>query len=272
MSLRIRVLLLRTCLAVQCAASAIAFQLDSDPGQIKILFEQLVQRRLQLPDSERLFYAALLEESLLASGIDATPSQYFLLVDRNPNIQSAMIYWRSHQGGLHCIGATQVSTGKPGTFEHFSTPVGVFAHTRSNPDYRSEGTKNENGIRGYGIKGMRVFDFGWQLAQKGWGNRAIQLMRLQMHTTDPALLEARLGTRQSKGCIRIPSTMNQFLDHYAILDSDYEKGLQQGKSYWVLSPTRQPTPWSGTYLVVVDSLRPDRPQWAKSPALKKPPK
>jgi hypothetical protein len=36
----------------------------------------------------------------------------------------------------------------------------VFEHTLDNPDFRAEGTVNEFGIRGYGTKGMRIFDFG----------------------------------------------------------------------------------------------------------------
>lgn len=248
-----------------CAISVLALEPHSDQEKLVSRFNQDVDRRLALPDSEKLFYAALLEEALIASGISASRSQYFLLVDRNPNLQFAMILWRSHEGSLHCIGATQVSTGKPGSFEHFATPVGVFAHTTANPDYRAEGTKNENGIRGYGLKGMRVYDFGWQVAKKGWGNRALSHMRLQVHATDPDRLESRLGTRQSLGCIRIPATLNTFLDRYAILDFEY------GETNWVLSPSRQPTPWSGTYLVVVDSLRSARPSWASLPVPKSSP-
>jgi hypothetical protein len=45
----------------------------------------------------------------------------------------------------------------------------VFAYSLDNPDYRSKGTYNKNHIRGYGLRGLRVFDFGWQFAQRGWG-------------------------------------------------------------------------------------------------------
>jgi hypothetical protein len=34
---------------------------------------------------------------------------------------------------------------------------------------RTEGTYNENPIRGYGVRGMRAFDFGWVPAKRGWG-------------------------------------------------------------------------------------------------------
>ena len=42
-------------------------------------------------------------------------------------------------------------------------------HSLANMDFRAEGTFNDNGIRGYGRKGMRVFDFGWVVSERGWG-------------------------------------------------------------------------------------------------------
>ena len=50
-------------------------------------------------------------------------------------------------------------------------------------------------------------------------------MRLQVHTTDARYLEPRLGTVQSKGCIRIPATLNKLLDHYGILDAGYQRAM-----------------------------------------------
>ncbi len=67
-----------------------------------------------------------------------------------------------------------------------------------------------------------MFDFGWQMAEKGWGKGGEGVNRLQMHATDPDLLEKRLGIPQSKGCIRIPTTLNIFLDQHAILEGDYD--------------------------------------------------
>lgn len=88
-------------------------------------------------------------------------------------------------------------------------------------------------------------------------------MRLQMHATDARFLEPRLGTRQSKGCIRIPATLNRFIDHYGILDADYEAALAAGHHFWVLPADREPTPWSGRYLVVTETPRATRPDWAR---------
>lgn len=87
-------------------------------------------------------------------------------------------------------------------------------------------------------------------------------MRL-LHATDPDQLERYLGTPHPKGCIRIPATLNSFLDRHALLDADYEQALANGSRLRVLQP-RRPPPWSGRYLVIVDSDRQKRP--ARSPA------
>jgi hypothetical protein len=115
---------------------------------------------------------------------------------------------------------------------------------------------------------MRIYDFGWLNAPKGWGNGKLSVMRFQLHSTDPEILEPRLGSVQSKGCIRIPAAMNTFIDHYGILDANYERAMAGGKRFWVLTPNREPTPWSGHYLVVVDTKRKERPVWSPSPILK----
>jgi hypothetical protein len=107
-----------------------------------------------------------------------------------------MVFWLSPGGAFCFIGASPASTGKPGSFDHFKTPTGVFEHTPANLDFRAEGTRSEFGIRGYGRKGMRVFDFGRQTATKGRGRRDEGIMRLRMHATDPDLLENRQGTNR----------------------------------------------------------------------------
>jgi hypothetical protein len=218
-----------------------------------------VRPRLTVPDAEQNTWALLL--STLLADKDLAP-QYVVLVDRNPFIQAVTIYWMAPDRTFHFIGASPASTGKPGSFDHFNTPTGVFEHTVANPDFRAEGTRNENGILGYGRRGMRVYDFGWQQAERGWGFAGKATMRLQMHATDPERLEIRLGTIQSKGCVRIPATLNTFIDRHAILDADYEQAMARGQTFWVLSQTREPTPWSGRYLVIVDTERTSRPPWS----------
>ncbi len=226
------------------------------------LFERLVARRLSVPPDDAADYARRLDEMLAQSGVALMRPQFLLLVDRNPSVQAALLFWRSELGHWHLIGAAPATTGGGRGFEHFVTPVGVFAHATDNPDFRAEGTRNELGLRGYGVAGMRVFDFGWVPAERGWDRGRWSPMRLQVHATDPARLEPRLGRAGSKGCIRIAADLNHLLDHYGLLDADYEAQQAQGRAFWVLAPDRRPTPWSGRYLVVVDSARSGRPAWA----------
>jgi hypothetical protein len=246
---------------------ALAAGAADDGTRLAGSYDAEVDRHLNLPDAEQRYYADLLAKQL-ALTVDSARAQYVLLVDRNVFVQAAMIYWRSPEGGLHFIGASPVATGKPGQFDHFETPLGVFDHTIENLDFRAEGTKNENGIRGYGRKGKRVYDFGWQKSIRGWGRGGEGTMRLQVHATDPDLLEPQLGRARSKGCIRIPASLNTFIDHYGILDADYDEAIGAGKTFWVLLPTREPTPWSGRYLVIVDTKRPSRPTWCPGPRAK----
>lgn len=63
-------------------------------------------------------------------------------------------------------------------------------------------------------------------------------MRLQMHATDPDLLERRLGSAQSKGCIRIPASLNRLIDCYGVLDAEYKR-----VRYTPQATTRTTTSW-----------------------------
>jgi hypothetical protein len=231
------------------------------------LYREHVDMRLELPVAEAGRYEQLAQAALVQAGVSLGDPQYLVVVDRDPNVQAFLLFWRSERGDLQWIGASPVSTGRPGEFEHFETPLGVFAHTIANPDFRSEGTRNSLGIRGYGAKGMRVFDFGWQRSRKGWGDRAMSEMRLQMHATDPDLLERRLGSVQSKGCIRIPASLNRLLDLYGVLDAEYEQAVRDGRALWVLDAQRKPVANPGRYLIVVESGRADRPDWSPAPYL-----
>jgi hypothetical protein len=228
-------------------------------------FAKSVDRRLDVPEEVQQRYAELLTDSLSKANLRDSKSQFVLLVDRSPSVQAVMIFWLSDTGNPFFIGASPTSTGKPGRFEYFETPLGVFDHSLENPDFRAEGTLNENGILGYGRKGMRIYDFGWVRQAKGWGNGGDSFMRLQLHATDPSQLEWKLGTPQSKGCIRVPATFNTFLDHYGIIDADYERRMAEGKKLWVMNPDREPTSWSGRYLVIVDSNQKERPSWSPVP-------
>lgn len=248
------------------AAGEAATADETSNADMTIAFAREVDRKLDIPAEEQIGYAERLQEAFSLAGLADLAPQYVVMVDRSPAVQAAFIYWRSPHGNWHFIGASPVSTGRPGAYEHFLTPLGVFEHSLSNMDFRAEGTRNQLGIRGYGIAGMRVFDFGWVIAERGWGPPGRSAMRLQMHATDPDVLEPRLGEARSEGCIRIPAKLDDFIDRYGLLDADYESAVAQGRYLWVLHPDRWPTPWPGRYLVVIDSGRTTRPDWSRGPA------
>lgn len=243
-----------------------------DPRRALMLrgvFAHHVTRKLNVPAAEQRAYAGRLQAALAADTVGGLSGEYVALVDRNANVQALFIYFRATPADAwQMIGASPVSTGRPGEYDHFITPLGVFEHTPANMDFRSEGTQNENHIRGYGKRDMRIFDLGWAQGERGWGKGGMSQMRFQMHATDPDRLEPLLGIRHSKGCVRIPASLNTFLDHYGILDAEYAALVESGKSLWVLKSDRQVTPWAGRYIVVVDSERKSRPAWATAPGSK----
>jgi hypothetical protein len=212
----------------------------------------------------RLLWIGLAHAQVTLSQTTDTPlridrPQLLVVVDRNEAVEElAVVLARPDGPGAlpwEVIGGVKVSTGQPGRFDHYITPLGVFLHTADILDYRAEGTLNENGIRGLGVKGMRVWDFGWQWATKGWrpdGERG--QIRLEMHATDPDYLAQRIGRAASQGCIRIPDAMNRFLDRHGVLDADYEHAATDDIRYRaLLLPDRTPTALAGDAMVVVDS-------------------
>ena len=239
------------------------------PQSLLAEFERQISPRLSLPQNVQMSYALGLQNALEVAGIKVAAPQYVVLVDRNPHVQAVLLYFGSTQVGWMFIGASPASTGLPGEFDHFLTPLGVFEHSLANLDFRAEGTKNEFGFRGYGEKGMRVYDFGWVQSERGWGKHGMSEMRLQMHATDPQLAEPLLGIARSKGCIRIPATLNEFIDHYGLLDADYALAQEQGRRFWVIRSDRSPVRDAGRYLVVIDSGASTRPLWSPLPKASK---
>lgn len=234
------------------------------PADLSRTFRAQVDRQLVVPADESARYGELAMAALAKAGI-APRAQYVALVDRSPHVQAIFIYWLAPGAPPFLIGATAASTGRGGAVDHFETPLGVFDHTPDNPDFRAEGTRNSLGIRGYGAKGLRVFDLGWQQAQRLWGPGGYSTMRLQMHATDPELLEPRLGSAQSKGCIRIPASLNRWLDRLGVLDAAYFEAAARGASMWVLPADQMRVDGAGRYLIVVDSARTGRPSWSPAP-------
>ncbi|WP_410730474.1 hypothetical protein [Burkholderia sp. SIMBA_062] len=229
-------------------------------------FTREVTRRLNVPAREQRAYGERLQKALADADLGDLAGEYVAMVDRAPNVQALFIYFRATPTNAWLmIGASPVGTGWPGKYDHFLTPLGVFHHSPDNMDFRAEGTTNDNGIRGYGHRDMRIYDFGWVDGERGWGKGGKSPMRFQMHATDPDRLEALLGIRHSKGCVRIPASLNTFLDRHGILDDDYQARVEAGKSLWVLRHDRDITPIAGRYLVVIDSARKTRPAWSPAP-------
>jgi lipoprotein-anchoring transpeptidase ErfK/SrfK len=211
------------------------------------------------PDPAREQRSITLARAALAeSNTPIDQPQLVAIVDRNPRQQNLMVAVAMPGEPWRVIGSGRISTGQTGRFDHYVTPTGVFHVTDAILGYRAEGTLNENGIRGLGAKGMRVWDFGWQVAKKGWieavGKPDSTPIRFMLHATDPDRLEQRLGHPASQGCIRMPATLDRFLDLHGVLDSDYERAAQTDIRFRaLLLREREPSPLAGNTLIVVDS-------------------
>lgn len=205
-------------------------------------------KQTPISEEERLLFTAYIENSRPEEKL--TSSQFFVATDRNPAKQNAaLVFWDNNRKRVEVIGFTKVSTGSVRP-KHFYTPIGWFENVVEHGSYRAEGTKNENGIRGYGKKGMRVWDFGWIPSTSGYKKGLNIDIRFQMHATDPDVMESRLGRPDSQGCLRIHQTFNKFLDQYGIIDKNYE-----AVNYWALSKTRTPALDAGSWVMVFDTSK-----------------
>lgn len=202
-------------------------------------------------EPEYLKTAAVDIAKLMSEVRDHIESQYFVYVDRNPRRQAILTcFLNSRDKSIILIGADKASTGNEKRAGFFITPCGVFKNTVESVGYRALGTKNDQGWRGLGAKDSRVWDFGWQKTYKK--NQEITI-RLLMHATDPDFGEKRLGGADSRGCIRISGKLNKFLDHYGLLDKEYEANKNRKTVAWLLRPDREPAPYAGKYLLIGDS-------------------
>ena len=213
-----------------------------------------------LPDAPSLTKAALAAARAMLDRAHAEPDalQVLLVVDRSPKVQRLWITVGSPGSTvLEPLGSVHVSTGKPGRKEHFRTPVGVFTNDASILGYRAQGTYNENHIRGIGVRGMRVWDFGWQTTDDWRTPRALMAVRMEMHATDPSVLEPRLGRWDSEGCIRIPSRFNSFLDQSGLIDAKDREAARDDRRFAALLPKHVvPSRLAGQTVVVVDTSEP----------------
>lgn len=208
--------------------------------------------------------------NIVPSTFDKKTSQYFIVVDSSFKKQNLMLaFWDSTTQSFQLSSnLAKISTGRTGKVHHYITPTGWLEQIPENGTYRAQGTKNSNGIRGYGVKGMRVWDFGWQNAYTGWMKRPeVHQIRMQMHATDPQFLEQRLGNPASQGCIRLSSEINQFLDNHAIID----KNIENSSMSWSLKKVRNKVENQGSFVLIVNTDKPDSlEETAKLKALNNP--
>lgn len=188
--------------------------------------------------------------------------EFVVVVNRHAKTQSMSVVLTDGKT-IEYIGSSKVSTGDLNRKKHFHTPIGLFENKREFGNFRAEGTKNDNGIRGYGKKGMRVFDFGWQESVGSWGKRAPAQIRLLMHATDPDVLEPRLGVPASQGCVRIQAGVNTFIDEYGVMDKNYVPSATAAPG-WVLSKAKKLDKYDGRYMIVMEQA--PAPVVAASPA------
>lgn len=210
-----------------------------------------------LPPEQERALLALAQQEVARSALALERTQLLVVVDRNPEVQRLALVLARPNGEWESLGAARVSTGMAGRRGYFITPTGVFRHSTAILDYRARGTFNAQGIRGLGVRGMRVWDFGWVPAQKGWREADAEPgeIRLLLHATDPDRLEPLLGRPASQGCVRVSAAVNRFLDRRGVLDAGHELAAADGNARIgaVLRPDREPTPLAGDAMVVVDS-------------------
>lgn len=240
---------------LRITAEAGDMRIISEAGDLQALLAQTVPQHGVCTPRDAQSWIKPAQMAVADAGLSIERAQVLVVVDRNPQRQELCLVLARKDASWQVIGGSKVSTGQSGRYGYFITPTGVFLHTDGIVDYRAEGTFNENHIRGLGGKGMRVWDFGWQQASKGWtSDDPVGEIRLLLHATDPDYLEQRLGRRASKGCVRIPAAMNRFLDHNGVLDADYNATARTDpRIAAVLPPDQQPTLLAGDALVIIDS-------------------
>lgn len=207
------------------------------PRELAQRFDGAVAQKLRVPPNEASIYASLAEVELAGHPDVAPQPQYLLVVDSCPVIQVAFLFWRLLPGHCELVGAAPASTGSPQRQGCLETPCGVFPQASSADAGRALAS--------------RVYEFGTHRARKatGAGYGALHLQARAAVGRNRALL----GTAQSDGRVLLPSSLVAFLDAHGVLD-----GLR-GKA---ATAQGEAVPFAGQYLVVIDSERDERPDWA----------
>lgn len=233
--------------AVSCSPLARAAGICT-PYELALHYGMRVDRRLRVPADAVDLYGLMAEDGLLEHEQAVRAPQYLLVVDSNPNVQAAFLFWRLVAGNYRLMGASPASTGCRAQADHFETPQGLFdcAH-RAAPGRTASSSR----------PGLRVYDFSRRRAHGAAGVKTGVGMSLQARAAD-AKAQRLLGTAQSDGCILLPSTLIAFLDEFGVLDGAVTGGRPARAGH-------QQLPYPGRYLLVVDSERDERPQWSPAP-------
>jgi lipoprotein-anchoring transpeptidase ErfK/SrfK len=243
--------------SIKAPRSATSLDVEGEVARLQAALNREVPNLIvDTPETQQRWIVRT-QAAIAVSAFKISRPQLVVVVDRNPTVQQLRLVLARSERPWQSLGGTKVSTGQTGRRDYYVTPTGVFLHTEAILDWRAEGTYNAQHIRGLGVKGMRVWDFGWQPATRGWGTGGTGDIRLLLHATDPDYLEPRIGHAASKGCVRVPAAMNRFLDRHGVLDADYERAAKDDPRFAaLLLPDRVPTPLAGDALVIVDSSEP----------------
>jgi hypothetical protein len=207
------------------------------PRELALRFDAAVTQKLQVPQNEVWIYAGLAEAELAAQPDGLAQPQYLLVVDSCAFIQTAFLFWRLLPGRYELVGAAPASTGSPLRPGCLETPCGVFPQASVSDAGRALSS--------------RVYDFGMHRARRGTG-AGYGALHLQARAA-VGRSRALLGTPQSDGRVLLPASLVAFLDAYGVLDAQRRDGT---------TPDGEPMPFAGQYLVVIDSEREERPDWA----------
>lgn len=206
------------------------------PRDLARRYRLRIDRRLEVPENDACIYGGLAENEFAGFRQGVIGPQYVLVVDSCPWVQAAFLFWRLLPGRYELVGASPASTGDAEQAGCVPTPQGVFPQACSAADRH--------------LLASRVYDFGTHRARKPSGGFAS--LRLQARAALGSS-RARLGRPQSDGCVLLPASLVAFLDEYGVLDDARGGGL---------TPAGDVLPFPGRYMVVVDSERDDRPEWA----------
>src|ERR1700733_15791999 len=155
-------------LAIEAPASGISQQdIADEASRLHAALQQEVPQHTIDTTAGDLAWISRAKAAVAAGPLAIEQPQLLVVVDRDPAVQELRIILAQPDASWQVIGGSKVSTGQSGRRGYIIPPVGAVLHTDAILDYRALGTFNENHIRGLGLKGIRVWDFGWQIAEQG---------------------------------------------------------------------------------------------------------